>query len=153
MSAVALWSRSRIRGQRVKPSTTENLPCRGDRSTLNLPRLNHPPVGLVENLSIFVNNAEKNLSVQEPLAVFEELPSDDDSTASNNSDSDEEDYVENVAQGKNISSDDEEINEMQCASTSQPENVQELCLQETLDLLQNLPSEINDVLTDDFSNE
>ncbi|GFW92540.1 hypothetical protein TNCV_518571 [Trichonephila clavipes] len=58
----------------------------------------------------------KNLSVQEALAIFEELPSDDDSAASNNSDTDDEDYVENVAQGGYISSDDEEIEEIQCPS-------------------------------------
>ncbi|GFY44347.1 hypothetical protein TNIN_490581 [Trichonephila inaurata madagascariensis] len=52
----------------------------------------------------------KKLSVQEALAIFEELPLDEDSTASNNSD---EGYVENVAQGENISSDEEEINEVQ----------------------------------------
>ncbi|GFY68481.1 hypothetical protein TNIN_192031 [Trichonephila inaurata madagascariensis] len=63
----------------------------------------------------------KNLSVQEALAIFEELPSDDDSAASNNKNNDDEDYVENVAQGKNVSSDDEEIYEIQCPSTSQPE--------------------------------
>ncbi|GFX17667.1 hypothetical protein TNCV_474671 [Trichonephila clavipes] len=33
----------------------------------------------------------KNLFVQEAFAVFEELPSDDDSAASNNSDTDDED--------------------------------------------------------------
>ncbi|GFW15613.1 uncharacterized protein TNCV_3581111 [Trichonephila clavipes] len=59
--------------------------------------------------------------VQEALAVFEELPTDDDSAASNNSDTDDEDYVENVAQGKNISSDDEEIDDIQGPSTSYPE--------------------------------
>ncbi|GFY61979.1 hypothetical protein TNIN_169191 [Trichonephila inaurata madagascariensis] len=48
-----------------------------------------------------------NLSVQEALAIFEELSSDDDSAASNNSDIDDEDYVENVALRENISSDDE----------------------------------------------
>ncbi|GFY38146.1 hypothetical protein TNIN_235271, partial [Trichonephila inaurata madagascariensis] len=61
----------------------------------------------------------KNLSVHEALAIFEELPSDDDSAASNNSDTDDEDHVENVAQGENISSDDEKIEEIQCPSTSQ----------------------------------
>ncbi|GFV53341.1 transposable element Tcb1 transposase, partial [Trichonephila clavipes] len=55
------------------------------------------------------------------LAIFEELPSDDDSAASDNSDTNDEDYVENVAQGENISSDDEEIDEIQCPSISQPE--------------------------------
>ncbi|GFS92880.1 hypothetical protein TNCV_1162571 [Trichonephila clavipes] len=54
---------------------------------------------------------KKNLSVQKVLAIFEALPSDDDSAASNNSDTDYEDYVENVPQGENISSDDEEIDE------------------------------------------
>ncbi|GFY70950.1 hypothetical protein TNIN_397991 [Trichonephila inaurata madagascariensis] len=63
----------------------------------------------------------KNLFVQETLAIFGELPSDDDSAASNNSDTDDEDYVESVAYGENISSDDEEINEIQCPSTSQQE--------------------------------
>ncbi|GFY79483.1 hypothetical protein TNIN_79301 [Trichonephila inaurata madagascariensis] len=61
------------------------------------------------------------LCAVEALAIFEELPLDDYSAASNNSDTDDEDYVENVAQGENTSSDDEEINEMQCPSTSQPE--------------------------------
>ncbi|GFY58567.1 hypothetical protein TNIN_326231 [Trichonephila inaurata madagascariensis] len=55
------------------------------------------------------------------LAIFEELPLDDDSAASNNSGTDNEDYVENVAQGENISSDDEEIDEIQCPFTSYPE--------------------------------
>ncbi|GFS47326.1 hypothetical protein TNIN_467301 [Trichonephila inaurata madagascariensis] len=45
------------------------------------------------------------------------LPSDDDSEASNNSDTVGEDYIENVAKGGNISS-DEEIDEMQCPYTS-----------------------------------
>ncbi|GFY60126.1 hypothetical protein TNIN_354581 [Trichonephila inaurata madagascariensis] len=53
--------------------------------------------------------------------IFEELPSDDDSAASEKSDTNDEDYVENVAQGENISSDDEEIDEIQCPSISQPE--------------------------------
>ncbi|GFW14083.1 hypothetical protein TNCV_3546721 [Trichonephila clavipes] len=60
------------------------------------------------------------LSAQEVLAIFEELLSDDDSAASNNRDTHDEDYVENVAQGENISSDDEEIDEIQCP-TSQTE--------------------------------
>ncbi|GFT27085.1 hypothetical protein TNCV_4676021 [Trichonephila clavipes] len=55
------------------------------------------------------------------LAIFEELPSDDDSAPSNNRDTDDEDYVENVPQGENISSDDEEIDEIQCPFTSHPE--------------------------------
>ncbi|GFS86308.1 HTH_Tnp_Tc3_2 domain-containing protein [Trichonephila clavipes] len=42
----------------------------------------------------------KNLSVQETLAIFEELSSDDDSAVSNNIDTNE-DYVENGAQGVN----------------------------------------------------
>ncbi|GFR03589.1 hypothetical protein TNCT_625131 [Trichonephila clavata] len=57
----------------------------------------------------------------EALTMFEELPSDNDSAVSNNSDTDDEDCVENVVQGENISSDDEEIDEIQCPSTSQPE--------------------------------
>ncbi|GFY52033.1 hypothetical protein TNIN_376051 [Trichonephila inaurata madagascariensis] len=66
----------------------------------------------------------KNLSVQEALAIFEELPSDDDSVASNKSDTDDEDYVENVVQ------------EEQCPSTSQPE-VKWGKLYKKIDLLQN----------------
>ncbi|GFX51428.1 hypothetical protein TNCV_3103611 [Trichonephila clavipes] len=56
-----------------------------------------------------------------PVGIEEDPPiaSDDDLAASNNSDNDDGDYVESVAQGKNISSDDEEIDEMQC-STFQP---------------------------------
>ncbi|GFW47913.1 protein unc-13 homolog 4B [Trichonephila clavipes] len=61
---------------------------------------------------------KKNLYVQEALAVFEELPSDDDSAAFNNSETDVEGYVKNVAQGENISSSEEEINEIQSPSTS-----------------------------------
>ncbi|GFW61889.1 hypothetical protein TNCV_4669141 [Trichonephila clavipes] len=60
------------------------------------------------------------LSVKEAVAVFEELPSHDDSAASNNNDTEDEDDVENVAQEENISSDDEDIYEIQCP-TSQPE--------------------------------
>ncbi|GFS45027.1 hypothetical protein TNIN_45801 [Trichonephila inaurata madagascariensis] len=56
------------------------------------------------------------LSVQEALAILEELLSDDDSAASNNRHADDEDYVENVAQGENISS-DEEIDEIQCPTS------------------------------------
>ncbi|GFV81948.1 hypothetical protein TNCV_3151461 [Trichonephila clavipes] len=63
----------------------------------------------------------KNLYIQEAFAIFEELPSDDDSAASNNSDTDDEDYVDNTAQGENIFSDDEETDEIQCPSTSLPE--------------------------------
>ncbi|GFY47183.1 hypothetical protein TNIN_299681 [Trichonephila inaurata madagascariensis] len=63
----------------------------------------------------------KNLSVQGALTIFEELPSDDDSSACNSSDTDYEDYVENLAQKENISSDDEEMDEIQCPSTSQLE--------------------------------
>ncbi|GFY06051.1 hypothetical protein TNCV_3863551 [Trichonephila clavipes] len=79
-------------------------------------------IARAEALSIILKYPplKENLSVQEALAILEELPSDDDSAASNNSDTDEE-YVENVAQGENISSDDEEIDEIQCPSTSQPE--------------------------------
>ncbi|GFX60186.1 uncharacterized protein TNCV_4533461 [Trichonephila clavipes] len=73
--------------------------------------------------------SRKILSVQEVLAIFEELPSDDDSAASNNSDNDDENYFENVAQGENISSDDEQIDEIQCPSTSQPERRKHVCLQ------------------------
>ncbi|GFY79275.1 hypothetical protein TNIN_224561 [Trichonephila inaurata madagascariensis] len=63
--------------------------------------------------------AHQILSVQEALAILEELLSDDDSAASNNRHADE-DYFENVAQGENISSDDEETDEIQCP-TSQSE--------------------------------
>ncbi|GFY56107.1 hypothetical protein TNIN_444721, partial [Trichonephila inaurata madagascariensis] len=48
-----------------------------------------------------------------------------DSAASNNSDTDDEDYVESVAQGENISSNDEEMDEVQCP-TSQPKSNGEL---------------------------
>ncbi|GFU40984.1 hypothetical protein TNCV_4645611 [Trichonephila clavipes] len=51
----------------------------------------------------------KKLSVQMDIAIFEELPSDEDSAASNNRGTDNEDYEENVAQGENISLDYEEI--------------------------------------------
>ncbi|GFS47630.1 hypothetical protein TNIN_198381 [Trichonephila inaurata madagascariensis] len=78
------------------------------------------PKGLVGNVSIGHIN-QKNLSVQEALAIFVELPSNDDSAASNNSDTDDEDYVESVAQGENISSNDEEMDEVQCP-TSQPKS-------------------------------
>ncbi|GFW23262.1 hypothetical protein TNCV_3803621 [Trichonephila clavipes] len=61
----------------------------------------------------------KNIEVQEVLTIFEELPS-DDLAASNNSDT-IEDYDENIAQGENISSDHEKIDEILCPSTSQPE--------------------------------
>ncbi|GFY30667.1 hypothetical protein TNCV_3118271 [Trichonephila clavipes] len=71
--------------------------------------------------------SRKNLSIKEALAIF------DDSTASKNSD----DYVENFAQGENISnSDDEEIDEIQCASTSKP-NVKWTKLYKKIDHLQN----------------
>ncbi|KFM57897.1 hypothetical protein X975_24913, partial [Stegodyphus mimosarum] len=65
--------------------------------------------------------SRKGLSVQEALAIFEDLPSDDGSAASNDSDTDE-DYVANFAQEENIisSSDDEEIEELQLPSTSKP---------------------------------
>ncbi|GFU83955.1 retrovirus-related Pol polyprotein from transposon TNT 1-94 [Trichonephila clavipes] len=65
------------------------------------------------------SNVVKKKSVQEARAVFEKLPSDDDLAASNNSATDD-DYVENIPQGENISSDDEEIDEIQ-SPTSQPE--------------------------------
>ncbi|GFU74275.1 hypothetical protein TNCV_4168651 [Trichonephila clavipes] len=65
--------------------------------------------------------SRKNLSVQEVLAIFEELPSDDDSAASNNNDTEHKDYVANVVQGKYISSDVEEIDEIQYPSTLHPE--------------------------------
>ncbi|GFV48860.1 uncharacterized protein TNCV_4217801 [Trichonephila clavipes] len=42
----------------------------------------------------------KNVSLQEALAILETFASDDDSAASNISDTDDENYVENVAQGK-----------------------------------------------------
>ncbi|GFY72781.1 hypothetical protein TNIN_250611 [Trichonephila inaurata madagascariensis] len=58
------------------------------------------------------------LSVQEALVMYEELPSDDDSAASNNSDTADEDYVENVVQGGNISSHDREIDGVQCPFNS-----------------------------------
>ncbi|GFW72330.1 hypothetical protein TNCV_703671 [Trichonephila clavipes] len=51
----------------------------------------------------------------------------DNLAASNNRDTDVEGYVENVALGENISSDDEEIDEIQCPSTSKPEVI--LCFQ------------------------
>ncbi|GFU33038.1 hypothetical protein TNCV_4156081 [Trichonephila clavipes] len=44
-----------------------------------------------------------------------------DSAVSNNSDTHDEDYVENFAQGGNISSDNEDIDKIQCP-TSQPED-------------------------------
>ncbi|GFU50174.1 transposable element Tcb2 transposase [Trichonephila clavipes] len=65
----------------------------------------------------------KNLSVQETLAIFEELPSDNDSATSNNSDTCDEDYVKNVVLGQNISSDDEKIDGIQCP-TSQTEDLE-----------------------------
>ncbi|GFY43079.1 hypothetical protein TNIN_181481 [Trichonephila inaurata madagascariensis] len=63
----------------------------------------------------------KNLSVQDALAIFEELPSDVGSVASHNRDTDDEDYFEKIIQGVNISSDDEEIDEIRYPSTFQPE--------------------------------
>ncbi|GFV32953.1 hypothetical protein TNCV_1745951 [Trichonephila clavipes] len=45
----------------------------------------------------------KNVSVQEEFAVLEELPSDAESEASNNSDTSDGDYIENVGKGEYIS--------------------------------------------------
>ncbi|GFY39815.1 hypothetical protein TNIN_207911 [Trichonephila inaurata madagascariensis] len=56
---------------------------------------------------------------EKALDIFEELPSDNDLAASNNTDTDDEVYIENFAQEKNIYSDDGEIDEIQF--TSQPE--------------------------------
>ncbi|GFW18683.1 hypothetical protein TNCV_1369371 [Trichonephila clavipes] len=49
-----------------------------------------------------------------------QFPSDEYSAVSNNSDTDDEDYVENVSQGE-TTSDDEEIDEIQYPSTSPAE--------------------------------
>ncbi|GFX81748.1 hypothetical protein TNCV_317521 [Trichonephila clavipes] len=56
---------------------------------------------------------------QRQALAISELPSDVDSAASKNSDVDDEDYIQNFAQGENIlSSDDKEINEIQQPSST-----------------------------------
>ncbi|GFY70306.1 hypothetical protein TNIN_162061 [Trichonephila inaurata madagascariensis] len=85
--------------------------------------------------------SRKNFSVQETQAIFKELGFDDDSITSYNSDTDDAIYIENVAQGENISSDDEEIDEIQCSSTSQTK-VKWGKLYKNIDLLQNSRKQI-----------